>query len=397
MTTGIDWIDDISIDELEKDPYPFYARMRKETPCVFVPVLNAYFLTTYDEVRDFLADADLSHAPSPQPVLERTFGPNNILVTNGDIHHSQRKFVDPPLRRGAVSKYIDDLVRPIAKQATSAVESSTGSFDLVERYLEPVSVLSLAAMLGIPDISADTLRRWFHTMIRSASNYTFAEEPFEAGEVVVEEIRDTLEPILRRLEVHPDNSGLSHLLHAGMPEGQIRPREEIYPAFLIELIGGLQEPGHAMSSTLLGLLMEDQYKLIVDQPDRIPSALAEGLRWIAPIGATFRQTTRATVIHGQEIAEGSIVYCIVASANHDESKFSDGGRYDINRSGPSHLSFGGGVHFCAGNVFGREVARIAMEELVQAAPKLTLADEGFTMRGWLFRAPQTLHVTVGKD
>lgn len=393
MSSGINWIDNISIDELETDPYPLYARMRNEAPCVFVPVLNAFFLTTYDEIRAFLSDADLSHAPSPQPVLEQTFGPNNILVTNGDLHRTQREFVDPPLRRGAVSKYVDGLVRPIAEKAAEAMSSAI-SFDIVAQYLEPVSVKSMASMLGIADVPVDTLRRWFHTMIRSASNYTFAEGPFEQGQEVVQEIKNTLEPVLRNLEEHPDNSGLSHLLHAGMPDGRIRLRDEMYPAFMIELIGGLQEPGHASGTTLLGLLMENQYRTIVDQPNLIPTAVAEGLRWIAPIGATFRQTTRDTVIHGQKIPQGSVVYSIIASANHDERKFSDGERFDLNRSGPAHMSFGGGVHFCAGNVFGREVARIAIEELVKVAPKLRLSDEGFKMRGWLFRAPQELHVSL---
>ncbi|GAA2864263.1 cytochrome P450 [Pseudonocardia halophobica] len=393
--SGIRWIDDIDIAALEADPYPLYARMRAEAPCVFVPALNAYLLTTYDEVRAFLADTDLGRAPSVQPVLERTFGPENILIADGEVHRDRRASVDPPLRRGAVSGYIEDLVRPIAAQEAAQLPVA-GTCDVVAEYLEPVSTRGLAAMLGIGDVPSETLRRWFHTIIGAAGNYTFQEDPFRKSDEVVAEIKDTLEPILSRLETNPDGSGLSHLLHAGMPPGRTRSREDIYSAFLIELTGGMQEPGHAAATTLLGLLQEGTYGEIVADPDLIPTALAEGLRWIAPIGGVFRETTRAVTIHGQELPPGSVVWCMVASANHDERRFSDGGRYQLRRSGPTHLSFGGGRHFCAGNVFGRELARIALEELVAAAPALHLAEAGWAMKGWLFRSPQQLHVTSGE-
>ena len=392
-SSGVDWIDNIDINALETDPYPFYERMRREAPCVFVPALHAYLLTTYDEVREFLADSELSHAPSTQPVLERTFGPQNILISNGDVHRDRRASVDPPLRRGAVSTYVDELVRPIATELAAAINTGT-SFDIVAEYLEPVSTRALATMLGIGHVPADVLRRWFHTVIGAASNYTFDAEAFDKSDEIIAEIKEELEPVLTRLESEPDNSGLSHLLHAGMPTGQMRSREDIYSSFLIELTGGMQEPGHVSATTLLGLLEEGTYGDIVADPELIAGALAEGLRWIAPVGGVFRETSRDVVIHDQTIPQGSLVYSMVASANRDEQKFTNGERYELHRNGPTHMSFGGGRHFCAGNVFGREVARIALEELVKVAPQLRLAEEGWTMRGWLFRSPQELHVIV---
>ncbi|QJY46078.1 cytochrome P450 [Pseudonocardia broussonetiae] len=391
--SGTLWVDAIDVAALEADPYPHYARMRAEAPCVFVPALNAHLLTTYDDVRAFLADTGLGRAPSVQPVLERTFGPGNILVADGEVHRDRRASVDPPLRRSAVAGYIEDLVRPIAA-AEAAKLPARGSYDLVAEYLEPVSTTGLAAMLGIGDVPSETLRRWFHTIIGAAGNYTFLEEPFRRSDEVIAEIKDVLEPILTRLGTDPDDSGLSHLLHAGMPPGRTRSREDIYSAFLIELTGGMQEPGHAAATTVLGLLQEGTYGEVVAQPGLIPTALAEGLRWIAPIGAVFRETTRDVTLHGQELPAGSVVWCVVASANRDERRFDDGKRYRLHRSGPTHLSFGGGRHFCAGNVFGRELARIALEELVAVAPALSLAD--WSMTGWLFRSPQQLRVTAGE-
>ncbi|MCE0763345.1 cytochrome P450 [Pseudonocardia kujensis] len=394
--SGIRWIDEIDISALEADPYPMYARMRAEAPCVFVPALNAHLLTTYDDVRAFLADTELTQAPSTQPVLERTFGPGNILIANGEVHRDRRASVDPPLRRRAVSSYIDDLVRPIAAEEAAKLRRSD-TFDIVAEYLEPVSTRGLASMLGIGDVPSETLRRWFHTVIGAAGNYAFLDEPFTRSDEVIAEIKDVLEPRLRRLETTPDGTGLSHLLHAGMPTGTVRSRDDIYSSFLIELTGGMQEPGHAAATTVLGLLQEGTYGEIVDDPALIPDAIAEGLRWIAPIGGVFRETTRDVTLHGEELPKGSVVWCMVASANRDERRFTDGERYELRRTGPTHLSFGGGRHFCAGNVFGRELARIALEELTAVVPTLRLAEAGWSMRGWLFRSPQQLHLTTATE
>jgi cytochrome P450 len=393
MNSSVDWIDAITIDGLEEDPFPLWARMRAEKPIAFIPVLNAYALTTYDEIREFLSDAELSQSV-PMPVLDRTFGPENILNSNGDLHRDRRASVDPPLRRNAVRSYIDDLIRPIAIEYAAQLPYGQ-SFDIMADYLEPISTVGLATMLGIGDVSVFTLRRWFHTVIAAASNYAFDDDTFTRSDAIIEEIKSTLEPILQKLEDNPDNSALSHLLHAGMPDGQIRPRADIYSSFLIELTGGMQEPGHVAGTVLLGLCGDsNQYAEIVENPDLIPAAITEGLRWIAPIGGNFRQASREVVIHGQTLPKGTVVLSVLSSANRDETKFDAPDRYDLHRNGPAHFSFGGGRHFCAGNVFGRELARIVLEELVKVAPKLELSEQGFKMRGWLFRAPQELHMVI---
>ena len=167
MTSGIDWIDSVTVGELEADPYPFYARMRAEAPIAFVPALQAYALTTYDEIVEFLSDVELSQAPSTSPVLERVFGPNNILTTNGALHHDRRASIDVPLRRKAVASYIDDMIRPIAAEYAGGIPRSE-TFDVAAGYLELVSTRGLATMLGIGHVPVETLRRWFHTVIAGA-------------------------------------------------------------------------------------------------------------------------------------------------------------------------------------------------------------------------------------
>lgn len=86
---------------------------------------------------------------------------------------------------------------------------------------------------------------------------------------------------------------------------------------------------------------------------------------------------------------------MLGSANRDETKYVDSESFDMERSEKQHQAFGGGPHFCAGHLFGRQVEKIMFEELLDATKDLTLkpgADVPVT--GWVFRAPRSLQVEM---
>ncbi len=96
-------------------------------------------------------------------------------------------------------------------------------------------------------------------------------EGFAEADAAKEEIRSIVDPLLDNWIVNPDDSAISHWLHDGMPEGQTRDREYIYPTLYVYLLGAMQEPGHAMGSTLVGLFNPpDQFERVIDEPALIP-------------------------------------------------------------------------------------------------------------------------------
>ncbi|EKT76245.1 cytochrome P450, partial [Rhodococcus opacus M213] len=101
------------------------------------------------------------------------------------------------------------------------------------------------------------------------------------------------DPLIDKWTVEPDDSAISHWLHDGMPEGQVRDREYIYPTLFVYLLGAMQEPGHGMASTLVGLFTRpEQLEAVIDEPALIPRAISEGMRWTSPIwSATARIST----------------------------------------------------------------------------------------------------------
>lgn len=394
------WIAEITIEELENDPYPFYARLRDEAPLAYVPALGCWVAATKDMCQRIAGSDDTDFEGVITPAGRRTFGDPAVLDANGAQHDELRAMVDPGLQPSEVDRYVEDLARPIARRYLAEFED-TGHADLVAQYCEPVSVRSLGDLLGLHEVSSDKLREWFHKLNVSFTNAAVDDNGefanprgFDPGDEAKTEIRAICDPLLDRWTTDPDDSALSHWLHDGMPPGQVRDREVIYPNLFVFLLGAMQEPGHAMASTIAGLFTRpDQMERVIDEPPLIRRAISEGVRWTAPIwSAVARRNKQDMTIDGIHLPAGSVVMMSYGSANHDETDYGAPSRYDLDRTPIPNLAFGAGKHACAGTYFATEVVRIGLEELFEAIPNLERDEsQEVDFWGWGFRGPTTLH------
>lgn len=384
----------ITITDLETDPYPHYARLRAEDPISPVPAANSWFATRWTDIDTIARHPDFT-AVSPNAPVNTAFGQPNVLTSEGETHRELRGGIEPHYRPKRVAEYIETLVRPIAEEQLRAFRAS-GSNDLLTDFFEPVSALALARSLGFADVDLPTLRRWFHGLSQGAINFERDPARDAICQSTAAEIDAVALPLLERLASTPDQSPLSHMLHAGMPEGRTRPAEAILPSIKVTLLGGMQEPGHGAANFLVGLLQNPDQLLALraDIDGLLPQAIDEALRWIAPIGTMMRTATRDTEIAGIAVPEGTAVLCIFASANRDESRWDDPDRFDILRAQKPHMAFGQGTHFCAGKWFAKAQIDIVMRVLLDAFPHLAFADDAPAFRGWEFRAPVHCRIAV---
>jgi cytochrome P450 len=384
----------ITVEALEADPYPIYARLRHEQPAVFVPAVNVWMLTRWAEVERAGSRPDLFAAETPTSPVDLTFGSPTVLTCDGDVHRELRSSIDPKFRPRAVDSYVDALIEPIAEQQLDRF-AGRGAAELMAEYFEPISVLGLGQVLGLADVDGDTLRRWFAGLAQGATNYECDPAKQAIGDAVAAEIRSRLAPLLDRLEREPDDSAISHMLHAGRPAGDPRPRELVLPSLLVILLGGMQEPGHGAGSAFAALLAhpDQAAEVAADPAGLVAQAVDEGLRLIAPIGTQLRSTTQDVEIGGATIPAGEPVALVIASANRDEERYPQPDLFDIHRPRQQHAAFGFGRHFCSGHWFARQLERIALRVLLERLPDVRLDPENPpVMRGWEFRAPVHLHV-----
>jgi cytochrome P450 len=383
----------ITVDELERDPYPIYARLRQEPPA-FVPAVNVWMLTRWDHVEHAGAHPELFSAETPSSPVDLTFGSPTVLTCDGPVHRELRASIDPKFRPRVVDTYVDALIEPIADELLDRFERR-GSAELMAEYLEPISVLGLGQVLGLHDVDGDTLRRWFAELAQGATNYECDPAKQAVGDRAAAEIRERLAPLLDRLERRPDDSAISHMLHAARPEGEPRARELVLPSLLVILLGGMQEPGHGAGSALAALLEhpEQAAEVAADPARLVPLAVEEGLRLVAPIGTQLRSTTEDVEIGGTTIPAGEPVALVIASANRDERRYDEPDRFDLHRPRQQHAAFGFGRHFCSGHAFARQQEAIGLRRLFERLPDVRLDPQRPPeLRGWEFRAPAHLHV-----
>lgn len=387
---------DISVEMLDTEPYEIYKRLRNESPVCWVPAVNLWLVTRWDDCEFAGQHPEMFSAYVDSSPVDRTFGEPTIITCDGAPHEELRKALDPKYRPRAVDQYIDALVRPIANEYLATFESCQEA-ELMSEYFEPISTLSLARSLGLMDVDMPTLRRWFYGLAQGATNFECDDEKQKVGDATSKEIGAAIAPVFDKLEKDPDDSALSHMLHDGMPEGKTRSRDFILPSIKVTLLGGMQEPGHGAGSILFGLLTHlDQLREVLKDMDKmLPKAVDEGLRWVAPIGTQTRQTTREVELSGVTLPANASVGLLISSACRDETKFDRPDDFDIHRTEKYHAAFGFGRHFCTGHWFARQQVRVALRILIERFPSLQLMQEKWPVfRGWEFRAPTTLWVRL---
>ncbi|HWT93882.1 MAG TPA: cytochrome P450 [Solirubrobacteraceae bacterium] len=378
-------IEDVTLEQLEQDPYPHYARWRKELPVAFLPELHGWIVSRWDDC-EALGKSE-GQIDSSNAFNDAFFG-HNILSANGDVHKWLRGGVDPPLRPRAVQGYIEERARPVAREYTARLVEQ-GRCDASRDLLELISVRVIGDVLGLTDVDDATLQEWFTSLNAGLNN--FSEDPVVTAqaEAAKKALDDYMVAAFERLMDAPDESGLSHMIHTATKDGTPRTFEELRGTIQVIILGGFQEPGHGAAASLLGVLsdLEQRDALLADPDTLVPAAVHEGLRWIAPFGQIQRRAIVDLKIGDVVIPAGDEVNLACASANRDETRYDDGERFDLHRKRQTHASFGYGAHFCSGHFISRQLERIALEEVFAQLPNPRLDPDhpadvfGFVVRG----------------
>jgi cytochrome P450 len=380
-------------ENLFRDPYPVYARLRQESPVAYFDGTQEYLVTRFDDCRT-VGSTDRVFRPSDSPNRPeaRVMGMPNVLSMSGEEHRLLREGIDENLTVEAVRGFVDPLTRPVVHEFLAQVKPR-GAANLTAELFEPISVRCIGNVIGLTETPNETLVEWFHAMSAGLQNVAGDPAVWNRLDRALAEIDEQLGALYERALSKPDHSLLSHVMRGGMPNGEVRGYQEIAPTMKVIILGGLQEPGHAAANACAGLLLNpDQAKVVADDPKgHALRAFDEGLRWIAPIGVTPRVTAEDVEVAGTRIPAGSSVAIVMASANRDESRFEEPDRFDMFRKKRPHLTFGFRPHFCSGHALSRAMGEIALEEAFAQLPGLRL-DESRELqtKGWRFRGVSDL-------
>jgi cytochrome P450 len=382
----------IGVDELERDPYPAYARLRADEPVSWVESVGLWLVTRWDDVSHVIKTPEVFTAETEPSTLNRTFG-KNLLGSEGPYHQRIRSIIQPWFRNQAIGHYPAEIIRPIATELIDAV-ASKGELELASEFAEPLSVRVLKRATGLGDaVDEETLRRWFHELALGAANFEGDEEKQRVADTASQEVNDAVAPILARLREAPDDTLLSSMLHTEI-DGERLSREEIQSNLKVMIVGGLQAASDLISLSTWALLSHpEQADRVAKDLELVPAAVEEGARWHSPVGTSTRQATADTELAGVRLEKGALIAAVLSSANRDDRHWNDPDSYDIDAHRRPHLAFAGGAHVCVGALLGRQEARTALRLLLERLPGLRLdPDRPAAISGWEFRSPEHVHL-----
>lgn len=386
----------VTVAELERDPYPIYAALRRQAPVAYVPCLDVWMVTCWDDVEEACTDPDRFPAHVADSPTDRALGGVSMMTTDGEPAKQRRRPFDATLRPRAVEAAMPAIFERLCDERLDAIAAS-GTAELVKDYFEPISVHSLAHAIGIADlVDVAMLTRWFAGLAAGVSNYEADAEKTAFCERVSAEIDELLHPLFVRAFHHPDGGMLSSLVHA--VEGSLTERLAwAMPSLKLVLLGGLQEPAHGGATIAHCLLTHpEQLATVRNDPALVVGAVEEGLRWTAPIGNLLRGIAPGTTLGGVELPQGSRAILVVASANRDRAVWGPtADEFDIRRPRRTHMSFATGPHYCIGHHFARVQLRIAIRKLFERFPSIRLHPaHDVVYRGHEYRAPTAVRVLV---
>lgn len=387
MTIG----ETITLDELERDPYPVYARLRDNEPVTWVPAVQLWLVTRHDDVRAVDLAPEVFTAATDPSTLNRTMG-TNMLGSEGSHQAWVRAVVEPPFRPREVEERTQGMIPKLAHELIDGF-AGRGTTDLFTSFADPMSVRSLRFMLGLEGVPWEDLLRWNQEMMPGLANFEGDPAKQAPADRASGELGAAIGGVLDRLETEPNGSVLSWMLHHE-EDGRRMPRGEIVANAKLMLSGGLQEPRDLIALAIWALGSHPE-QLDAVRADRamVKAAVEETLRWAGPVGTSTRQATLGTELAGVELPQGALIGAVLSSANRDPRRWTEPDRFDVTRREGAHLAFAIGTHFCLGAWFGRHLARVSLDVLFDRLPGLRLdLDRLPTISGWEFRAPDSMWV-----
>jgi cytochrome P450 family 142 subfamily A polypeptide 1 len=259
-----------------------------------------------------------------------------------------------------------------------------GHCDFVEDVAVPLPMLVIAELLGLPLEDWQRLQHWSDDM-----NVGSAAHPLEVAMKAYVEYCEYFEKIHAEKQAHPGEDLISKLIHSEI-DGERLGYDDVLRTTLLLLVGGNETTRNTIAGGLLALLEHpEQWRRLVADPSRLPTAIEEMLRYVTPIMNFRRTATRDVELAGQTIRAGQSLLILHSSANRDETAFAAPDAFDSTRDPNPHLAFGIGTHFCLGANLARLEIRVMYEELLRRLPDIHLAPGGAVtrypstfIRGW---------------
>ncbi len=381
MSDAADPVDEAAADEdpfsqmdpaMARAPQPVFREMRAAMRVL--PMEGSVVIAGRAEIDEALRNTDVFTSNMSAVDLQNV-RPLIPLQIDPPEHKLYRRILDPlfaPRKMAELEEPVSALVNELIDDLGERTEIDFAA-DFSTRF--PTQVF--LTLLGLPLENLPTFLAMKDGIIRPNHVVGTAFGTPEAvahQKATAESIYAYFDEVLDEREREPRNDLLSEFL-ATEVDGVRLTRHEILDICFLFLIAGL-DTVTATLDCMFAFLAEhpDHRRQIVDDPELIPSAVEEMLRWETPVMGIVRAAVTDSEIAGCPVKQGDHVIALLGSANTDEQYFDDADEVRFDREVNRHIAFGGGVHRCLGSHLARLELRIALREWHRRIPDYSVPE-----------------------
>lgn len=386
------------IDLADKDfvlnPYPELAELRKHGKPVWHPELNVFLAARYKDASQVLRDRKLGRIYKPKE-------PGDVWETFNWLHADSILDSEPPkhtrlrslVMKAFNPKVIAELEPTIRRITLELIAQSkrkletTGHFDLIADFAEPLPVKVIAHLLGFPESDEHLLRPWSQAIVKMYEVAPSDQEQL-AAQQASEQFAQYVQGLMVERQRNPGTDLISDLA-AVEQDGEKLNAQELIATCVLLLNAGHEASVNGFGNGMVATLENpQQLGLLRENPEALAeTAVDEFLRFDSPLHLFERTATKDTEIGGVAIKAGQKIAALLGSANRDEEVFDRPTELDLARTPNPHIGFGAGIHFCIGAPLARLEMATALPELIRAFPLLTLNQQPvlrdtFVLRGY---------------
>ncbi|MCO8127923.1 cytochrome P450 [Acidimicrobiia bacterium EGI L10123] len=304
--------------------------------------------------------------------LNETPTESNMIANDDPRHLQQRRLVN----RGFTPKAVREQSAQFEAMIAAMVDPLTpqGRCEVVDAIAGQLPARFTCNLLGLPEDEWRTVKSWSERLMRIDS-VMFDQEAMAGLMAATMEIWGMVEAEVTDLRGCPAHGLISTWANAEI-EGEPLSQDTIFNEVGLFIAGGAETTRTAIAHGLRTFCdHNDQWELLHDRPELIPSAVDEVIRWVTPLNNMFRKATEDVELRGRTIKAGDRLALVYPSANRDEDVFEDPFTFDVTRSPNPHVAFGYGTHFCLGANFARRELEILLGTLTREWTNLRVEDE----------------------
>lgn len=410
--------------EAVRDPYPYYETVRGEGRAVFVPEIDAWVITAYDDIQTVLRQPGLasSRTPTGRNVGEvmaasiersRSAGALPDLVERylADPPDPTLFTIDPPdhtRQRRAVARMFAPAQVEIWEPAVRELAASTvvhlcamHHVDLATDFAGAIALGTAMRLLGLEEHDRTRLHRWADDTVAVIGVPSPSDEAVVAMLTARAEMTRFFAGLIavRRLEPTSDLTSLvASVATVDAPiEGVVLTESERIGLLINFHVAGTESTANLITNCAVALAGQPDLRDELDAHRKlVPTFVDEVLRLDPPSQGMYRALVRDLQLGDVTIPSGSQVYLVYAAGNRDPDQFAAPADLSPRRAGANrHLSFGQGAHLCLGAPLARMEARVAVEALLDGsvAIELTAAPSDF-VPSYLLHGARSVRATV---